>query len=273
MEAALAAMRGPEAGVSGDTVAPSESKVCEELWAAVPGAVLVNNVLTEAECRILAGHVKDLHTSKGQCKESSKPRRKSQHHHPIRVSHQCLGGICDRLRPFCPETAGPQNSARLTATSTYISPFLRCYYYKPGDFSAPHFDKSFTEHIVDPDTKKKGRLRQFSSYSVLIYLTSDFLGGETTFFHKEGVRISKSGLTPVRESEGGGERSLDVNYRVQGKAGDVLLFPHGNHSGCHPNPLHEGSILQRGEKLLIRTDLVFSPSLDGRKKRRKKIRR
>ena len=42
------------------------------------------------------------------------------------------------------------------------------------------------------------------------------------------------------------------------RRGDILVFPHGKFPGCHPDPLHEGSRITRGEKLLIRTDLVFA---------------
>ena len=53
--------------------------------------------------------------------------------------------------------------------------------------------------------------------------------------------------------------------------GDVLIFPHGNMNGCHPNPLHEGSTVLSGEKCLIRTDLVYkaAPTKKKQKQARK----
>lgn len=52
-------------------------------------------------------------------------------------------------------------------------------------------------------------------------------------------------------------QTLRVALTVAPKAGDALIFPHGLHPGCHPSPLHEGSEVTRGEKLLVRTDLMF----------------
>ena len=51
--------------------------------------------------------------------------------------------------------------------------------------------------------------------------------------------------------------------------GDVLIFPHGNMNGCHPNPLHEGSTVLSGEKCLIRTDLVYKAAPTKKKQARK----
>ena len=51
---------------------------------------------------------------------------------------------------------------------------------------------------------------------------------------------------------------LQVVARVEPRRGDILVFPHGKFPGCHPDPLHEGSRITRGEKLLIRTDVVFA---------------
>ena len=33
----------------------------------------------------------------------------------------------------------------------------------------------------------------------------------------------------------------DIVARVVPRCGDALVFPHGRHRGCHPDPLHEGS--------------------------------
>ena len=95
----------------------------------------------------------------------------------------------------------------------------------------------------------------FTSYSLLLYLSDEHEGGETTFFAPDdAVRMSRRKLTPSMEDL----ELLTPVARVRGHAGDVLIFPHGAHAGCHPNPLHEGSTVDAGEKVIIRTDVVFS---------------
>ena len=67
---------------------------------------------------------------------------------------------------------------------------------------------------------------------------------------------------------------LNVSARVAPRRGDVLIFPHGSqHPGgaSYPDPLHEGSMIERGEKLLIRTDLIFdAPPARAKPSRRAK---
>lgn len=132
----------------------------------------------------------------------------------------------------------------------------RCYRYRPGDFSAPHYDRSFTEHApADTETGgRAGRLVSLSAFSLLLYLSDGYVGGETTFFEaEEGVGRSRRKLTPAVGAR------LVPSARVRGGPGDALLFPHGLHAGCHPDPLHEGSVVTDGEKVIIRTDIVFKP--------------
>ena len=167
--------------------------------------------------------------------------------------------------------------------------------------STPHYDKSFTEHYrprknihktsASPSDKRNGnkeegtvapvllqqqkqilqpgQLLTFSAYSVLLYLNDDFEGGETTFFrHDPGIRVSRRGLAPHPEDVS----KLEPISRVRPRRGDILVFPHGKFRGCHPDPLHEGSLIRCGEKVIIRTDLVFAPaprSNGGRKQYKK----
>ena len=287
------------------------------------------------------------------------PRRMSQHHIPCRVAQDALACLCARMRPFLPRQAGPDNAGPIMSDGRQVSPFLRCYHYKEGDTSTPHYDKSFTEHYRGPRgptglevgprtpgtvaggprgcgldggpevedegagggggggsgvrvcvdvpaapalvevaasassngggldavgsglraTQEKqskggqskyrvGQIQRFSAYSVLLYLNDDFDGGETTFFqHDPAIRISRRGLAPHAEDLD----KLRVAARVEPRRGDVLVFPHGKFSGCHPDPLHEGSLIRRGEKLLIRTDLVFAaPPVSSQRKARKR---
>eukprot|EP00931_Biecheleriopsis_adriatica_P100539 TRINITY_DN75829_c0_g1_i1.p1 TRINITY_DN75829_c0_g1~~TRINITY_DN75829_c0_g1_i1.p1 ORF type:complete len:582 (-),score=120.31 TRINITY_DN75829_c0_g1_i1:19-1764(-) len=215
----------------------------------VPGAYILHDVLTAAESEALGNFVREAHARriKEKALEGEKGRRDSQHHVPVHVTQPSLQCLADRLRPFLPVTAGPSNPASLAETGAEISTFLRCYQYCPGDSSRPHFDRPWSEHDDD------GALAVFSAYSLLLYLNDSFEGGHTTFFeHDESIVSSCSGLTPKCDRD-----SLVTAASVAPCSRAVLLFPHGLRPGCHPNPLHEGSEVMTGEKLLIRTDVLF----------------
>merc|ERR1712113_742028 len=107
--------------------------------------------------------------------------------------------------------------------------------------SKPHFDRSFCLCETTPNV-----LSSFSAYSMLLYISDSLEGGETTFFKSSPtIPVSSKGLTPQCERS-----SLVVATRVAPRVGDALIFPHGQHHGCHPSPLHEGSLVIQGEKLL-----------------------
>jgi len=227
----------------------------------VPGAFVIRNVLSEQEIRELCRAVRLAHCQREvsiTCEESE--RRDSQHHAPVRVSQVAMEPLCQRLRPFLPSTAGPSSQAMLETPGREISTFLRCYRYKEGDCSKPHFDKPWHENNAN------GSLSVFSAYSLLFYLSDSFEGGQTTFFKPVDAKLlSCSGLTLKSD-----DATLAVAARVAPKMGDVLVFPHGRANGCHPNPLHEGSTVVGGEKLLIRTDALFRAATMPQKKVKQK---
>jgi predicted 2-oxoglutarate/Fe(II)-dependent dioxygenase YbiX len=90
---------------------------------------------------------------------------------------------------------------------------FRCYRYKPGMRFAPHLDGAF--YRTDSE---------FSCYTFMVYLNSDFEGGNTTFFTKPQIAIKP-------------------------ETGKALLFQHPI--------LHEGSVVTSGVKYVIRTDLMY----------------
>jgi len=212
----------------------------------VPGAFVVENLLGGRDAPLLEEEVRRMHVEfrRSVCGDGLKKRRDSQHHLPIDVGVEAMQRLCERLRPFLPEFAGPSNWRRLEGNGREVSSFLRTYCYEEGDFSAPHFDRAFI-----CDEKKT-----FSAYSVVIYLNDEFEGGETTFFAEDPrIKPSRRGNTPVFQ-----DRSiLKVVARNWPKRGAALVFPHGLMEGSHPNPLHEGSIVRKGSKCIIRTDVMF----------------
>eukprot|EP00435_Cladocopium_sp_Y103_P060046 s568_g21.t2 len=210
---------------------------------AVPGAFVIRNAFSPEEAFRLAEAVTLAHGGRAK-RTVAEQRRESQHHRAVTASLEILGR---RLRPLLPSHAGPSCNAKLEAPGAEISSFLRCYRYQSGDLSRPHWDRSFCL-CETPNV-----LSSFSAYSLLLYTNDTFEGGETTFFEADpSLPVSNKKLTPQCD-----RASLRVALRMQPKAGDALLFPHGLHPGCHPSPLHEGSEVLSGEKLLVRTDIMY----------------
>lgn len=233
-------------------IAPSSEQSMASLIAredvdGVPGVFLLRRVFSAEESAALANVVRLAHRGRAPRVESEK-RRDSQHHRAVRVPQDAMSVICDRLRPHLPNVAGPRSNADLEAPGREISTFLRCYHYLAGDTTKPHFDRSFCYCEHTPNV-----LSSFSAYSVLLYVGDSCEGGATTFFQPDPtLPVSKSGLSPQCDLG-----RLQVAATVTPCTGDVLFFPHGKHPGCHPDPLHEGSTVLSGEKLLIRTDVIF----------------
>ena len=75
-----------------------------------------------------------------------------------------------------------------------------------------------------------------SRLTFLVYLTSGFEGGSTTFYMPDGTK-------------GAGLHAR----RVQPVGGGVLCFQQGSTASL----LHEGSAVTRGVKVVIRTDVLY----------------
>lgn len=182
----------------------------------VPGAFILHHVLSVEECDELQKLVQNV-TQFIENKEvllspTDKPRRNSQHHTPCHVESKHLLSLSARLRPFLPQVAGPSLSCcdtvcELEEIGSEISTFLRCYHYRVGDFSTPHYDRSQYEYqdIIPksvPNTSKDSsnvkvksrppcKLVRFSAFSIILYLNDDFTGGATTFLSPVSHRKEK----------------------------------------------------------------------------------
>mmetsp|Transcript_18324 Transcript_18324/g.52658 ORF Transcript_18324/g.52658 Transcript_18324/m.52658 type:complete len:455 (-) Transcript_18324:800-2164(-) len=239
LEAALATLAHP---------APDSDGPRTEAVDGVPGAFVARGVLAPAECERLTALVARIHAAHPIDRSVIAARRGSQHHLAGRLAPEALAPLRERLRPVLPATAGPTSPCPILHGPEALSGFMRTYYYAPGALSAPHYDRSQRE--CDPD----GTLRRFSAYTVVVYLNDEFEGGHTTFFEADQSLLrSAKGNTPLVA----GRHQLTVATSVAPRGGDVLIFPHGLASGCHPDPLHEGSVVQGGSKAILRTDLVF----------------
>lgn len=226
---------------------------------AVPGAFIIRDAFSHAEAEAMEHGVRLTHMQYGEQarREPDEMRRASQHHRAANVSRASLSPLAERIRSFLPVTAGPDSSAKLETPGREISTFLRCYYYQLGDSSSPHWDRSFCmcEYV-------KNQLSSFSAYSLLMYLNDSLDGGETTFFEPDkSIPTSRNRLTPLCDRD-----SLVIAAQVSPRKGDILIFPHGLHKGAHPSPLHEGSVIRSGEKLLVRTDVMYCPPASNKQK-------
>ncbi|GMH97879.1 hypothetical protein TrVE_jg8324 [Triparma verrucosa] len=251
--------------------------------AEVPGAFLIHNVLTEEETEGLLKAVTDVvqndekqshhHTTTRAPDESNdsapdssmygfRARRPSQHHTPCTVKPSSTKNLSDRIRPFLPPHAGPSNPSILHPNpSKTISNYLRCYSYQPSDSSPPHYDRSIT------NMRGGNPLETFTAYSLIIYLNSSFSGGCTTFYSSDSrILRTKSGL-----KKGYILPSSLRRISVPPTPGSILIFPHGRHSGCYDDPLHEGSLVTSGNKTIVRTDVVFKYKARIKKRRFKRV--
>lgn len=227
----------------------------------IDGAFVVHGLLGKQECEGIRDVVREICQNDTSYTDDSIKRRDSQHHTPCMVDEITLTLMANRLRPYLPATAGPDNPSTLEAPGKEISTFLRCYDYMEGDFSSPHLDRSFSEH-------ENFRLVRFSAYSIVIYLNDDFEGGNTTFF------VFDDPTNPlIRSNKGntivGGDIDRARKISVIPSCGDALIFPHGRQPGCHLDYLHEGGMICAGRKTILRSDIVYMAKSVKKKGKRK----
>eukprot|EP00456_Euglypha_rotunda_P034304 TRINITY_DN26449_c0_g1_i1.p1 TRINITY_DN26449_c0_g1~~TRINITY_DN26449_c0_g1_i1.p1 ORF type:complete len:153 (+),score=3.55 TRINITY_DN26449_c0_g1_i1:327-785(+) len=106
-----------------------------------------------------------------------------------------------------------------TWTPCGLNERLRFYRYDGGEVFKKHYDGCFPRNDDE-----------ISLLSFIVYLNDGFEGGCTTFF----VRSKAVKVDPV--------------------GGSALLFFHGPHS---QSPLHEGSLLKKGRKYVLRSDVMY----------------
>lgn len=111
-----------------------------------------------------------------------------------------------------------------------LNPAIRFYRYTKGQRFGCHVDQS----DVDPVTGYHSR------FTVLVYLNdasdSDLVGGNTVFYANEA-----------------GARDEKVVLSVAPETGAALVHGHGDR--CL---LHEGALVESGNKFLLRTDVMYS---------------
>ncbi|CAO3657979.1 unnamed protein product [Umbelopsis vinacea] len=218
------------------TSAPNSHPLVERMDVPqVPGAFLLKNVLSAAECdQVLSaseaiGYTPDVPIV-GAASESVSVLA---HNFFWLVDDDFLGTIFDRCRPHFPKEIG--GGAVMGVNARW-----RVYRYVPGAIYRPHIDGAWPGSGLDPvdGTYKYDMFggTRWSRLTFLLYLNEEFEGGSTTFFlpaAQEGM-LEAHGVSPRR--------------------GSVLCFPHGNTAG---SLLHEGSPVLSGAKYVARTDVLY----------------
>jgi len=194
----------------------------------VPGAFVLSNVLSASECSAVAA----LSEAMGYTPDApvSLARNIRRNENCVIIADDTLWQpIWERVREHMPPVVEGGSPAGLNQR-------WRLYKYGESDIFRLHTDGSWPGSAV-----REGKLvrdafgDRWSQLTFLIYLDADYDGGETSFF--------------VPTSPRDGEM---VSVRVP--QGSVLCFFHGEHE---LSLLHEGSLVTRGLKRIVRSDVLY----------------
>ena len=208
----------------------------------VPGAFVLSNVLTDAECDAIGnlseamGYTEDAPVSLG--------RHIRRNENCVIIADDTLWEpIWKRVKSHMPKSVDhPAGSCK---SPVGLNQRWRLYKYDGAneDIFKMHTDGSWPGSGID----ERGKLvrdiygDRWSQLTFLIYLDDDYTGGETTFF------------VPDQGQRSGSLVSVAV------PKGSVLCFFHGEHEH---SLLHEGSLVTKGVKRIVRSDVLYT--LPGR---------
>jgi len=207
-------------------------------WGYDDSCFLLRNLLTPSECQEI------IHQAEGfglePCAYSSRMRITDR----VCVIGEELGKLLfNRAKPYLPDMhismelpmlpAGlpqgiPMRGAKRHWSATELNPCFRVCRYEPGGFFQPHHDGGFeynSEH------------RSFKTF--MLYLNDDFEGGSTNFY-KESQKHYHS-PDPAK-----------VIHELRPERGSCLVFNH-----CIT---HDGGILRKGRKYILRTEVMYQLS-------------
>ena len=195
----------------------------------VPGAFVLSNVLTDTECDAISllsesmGFTTDAPVSLGR---------------DIRQNENCVIIADDSMwQPIFRRVKEHMPPLVAGGAPVGLNQRWRLYKYGKNDIFRMHTDGAWPGSALN----EAGDLVQdffgdrFSQLTFLLYLDDDYEGGETTFLVQDG---GEAHLVSVAVPKGG-----------------ALCFFHGEHP---MSPLHEGSLVTRGRKRIVRTDVLYS---------------
>ncbi|GAA5842964.1 hypothetical protein JCM9279_004044 [Rhodotorula babjevae] len=216
-------------------LSPSPPKVVERFDVPhVPGAFLLTDLLSPAECRSILAHAEAVGFRPDQPVDGD--LSVLAHNLYWLADKPFLNTFCARFLHLCPQLIEGKPVRGINAR-------FRVYRYVPGAIYRPHIDGAWPASGVDPktgeylyDSSPKDK-PQWSRLTFLIYLNDSFNNGCTTFFLPSS-RPSTLNAFPVKPAQG-----------------CALVFPHGDSRG---SLLHEGSpVGEGGAKYVIRTEVLY----------------
>lgn len=235
---------------------------------------VLNDFLTAQECQALIQFVDGL-----DMQLTAPPKRGEAtrvNHRTSIISSSFAATLFDLLIPHLPAITSFEShtQAQPPPRPVLCNSNIRLYKYTEGQYFGPHYDESVAgpfvpipasptppginpESSLSPEKGKTGakkvaqkkskvpavaptpQAKTWSEWTILVYLSGvedGIIGGETVFYADEGrgkSRTQRSIVPPLRR-------------------GSVLLHKHGKE--CL---LHEGRMVQRGTKYVLRSDLMF----------------
>ena len=175
------------------------NKIATNIWT-------IDNFLSPEKCNELIELSEKIGYDAATIETAFGPRRVDEVRNNTRAFLKSIwlsDELWGKLKPFSPAPIGKSHAIGLNE-------LFRFYKYQPGQQFKKHRDGSYQRNTTE-----------FSVYTFMIYLNSDYTGGETTF----------------------------GNTVVKGQTGMGLIFLH--------NLLHEGSTVNSGLKYILRTDIMF----------------
>ncbi|KAI8608501.1 hypothetical protein BC830DRAFT_1174370, partial [Chytriomyces sp. MP71] len=197
-------------------------------------AFTTQDVLSNTECSALINHAESLGFEKALLNVGygrqilDEDTRKSQR--LIIDSTVLAEAVWARIEHLVPARIASKRANGRDLVVVGLNERLRLLKYLPGDVFQPHCDGCFA------------RGDEFSVLTLQLYLNECEDGGETTMWSNEAMWRDKDDK-PSEEDAAHAER------RVVCRPGQALVFSH--------RIWHEGSVVKKGVKYVIRTDVMY----------------
>ena len=208
--------------VNPEKYSKEKKKVVMEEVEGVSGAFLLHDVLSESECKSFVEITEKMSYVEALVSTFGGMVKMEDLRNNQRVIWQMEQQ--DELLTLLWERIAPHmpkgelRGSRWTPVS--LNERFRFYKYDKEEQFGQHYDGCFPRSSSE-----------MSFLTFIVYLNDDFEGGATTFY----VGRNKC--------------------KVQPKRGSALLFWHGPHP---KSPLHEGSIVEKGTKYVLRSDIMYN---------------
>ncbi|KAL6058024.1 Prolyl 4-hydroxylase, alpha subunit [Balamuthia mandrillaris] len=203
------------------TYRPSRKQIRKEEVEGVPGAFLLHNVLSADECQQFIDLTERMGYGDAPISTFGGMRMMPDVRNNQRVmwaaGEETLNPIWERIKEFIP---AEEEAMGATWNPYGLNNRFRFYRYDSQQLFNRHYDGCYPRSRND-----------LSLLTLIIYLNDGVKGGSTTFF-------------PSRNKE----------VEVTPKQGTALLFWHGPHK---LSPEHEGSMVYKGRKYAMRSDVMF----------------